>query len=284
MCEFCHQHGEGKKWYLQAENYSQDLKSDLWRRMKIPDEDSLGSTLSRQGFRQKQYQQLDQRPKWLQGVLRPYLSRYMLSRAKKVHYGQVLPIEDVEQVFDIVNSIVRVACFCRQSTLGTDERYCYGVSLGPPPELAKELDASYDSGPDTSDLERLAKEEALDLFREHAREGCLHTIWTLPSPFIVGICNCDRWECGALRSTLGDGLNVLFKAEYVAQVDPELCNGCRQCMRVCQYGALGCSAALKKVMVDPMQCAGCGICRMVCKQDAISLSDRSAHPVAAAVW
>jgi len=285
VCEFCHQHGEGKKWYLQAENYSKDLQSDLWRRMKMPTEDgSLGSVLSQAGFRQKQYGQLDQRPKWLQSLIRPYLSRYMVGRMKKIHYGQVLPIEDVEQVFDIVNSIVRFDCFCRKNILEREERYCYGVSMGPPPELADKVDASYDSGPDTSELERLTKEEALDLFREHAREGCLHTIWTLPSPFVIGVCNCDRWECGALRSTLGGGLNTVFKAEYIAAVDPELCNGCRQCMRVCQYGALGCSAALQKVAVDPMKCAGCGICRMVCKQDAITLTDRSAHPVAAEVW
>ena len=32
MCEFCHKHGEGKKWYLQAKNYSEDLLSDLRRR------------------------------------------------------------------------------------------------------------------------------------------------------------------------------------------------------------------------------------------------------------
>jgi len=25
MCEFCTEHGEGKKWYLQAKNYSAEL-------------------------------------------------------------------------------------------------------------------------------------------------------------------------------------------------------------------------------------------------------------------
>ena len=37
MCEFCHKHGEGKKWYLQAQNYSEDLLSDLRRRNFIAD-------------------------------------------------------------------------------------------------------------------------------------------------------------------------------------------------------------------------------------------------------
>ncbi len=32
MCEFCTQHGEGKKWYLQMENYSQELLEQDGRR------------------------------------------------------------------------------------------------------------------------------------------------------------------------------------------------------------------------------------------------------------
>ena len=35
MCEFCHKHGEGKKWYMQVSNYSEDLLSDLRRRKFI---------------------------------------------------------------------------------------------------------------------------------------------------------------------------------------------------------------------------------------------------------
>jgi len=34
MCEFCMKHGEGKKWYLEAKNYSEDLLSDV-RRVKF---------------------------------------------------------------------------------------------------------------------------------------------------------------------------------------------------------------------------------------------------------
>jgi hypothetical protein len=32
MCEFCTQHGEGKKWYLNMENYSRDLFEQDGRR------------------------------------------------------------------------------------------------------------------------------------------------------------------------------------------------------------------------------------------------------------
>ena len=287
MCEFCHQHGEGKKWYLQAKNYSEDLQSDLLRRMKVANSGEL-ILAGQKGFVRKQYDQLNQRPKWFQTLLKPYLLRYLNNRQKVVHFGQVIPIEDVDKVFDMVNAIVRVRCICRQMFLGREERYCYGVSMGPPEELLQGLairvSGDYNAGPDTSGLETLSKNEAIASFREHETEGCLHSIWTAPTPFIVGLCNCDRSDCGALRSTLSGGISMLFKAEYIAEVNPELCNGCRQCMRVCQYGAIGSSAAQKKVIVDPLRCAGCGICRATCTKDAITLHDRSASPIAASLW
>ena len=37
MCEFCTKHGEGKKWYLNAKNYSNDLLSDIRRREYVKD-------------------------------------------------------------------------------------------------------------------------------------------------------------------------------------------------------------------------------------------------------
>ena len=37
VCEFCHKHGEGEKWYLSAKNYSLDLISDVRRRRFVVD-------------------------------------------------------------------------------------------------------------------------------------------------------------------------------------------------------------------------------------------------------
>ena len=44
MCEFCLKHGEGKKWYLRAENYSADLLSDA-RRRRFVEEFFAGDSL-----------------------------------------------------------------------------------------------------------------------------------------------------------------------------------------------------------------------------------------------
>ena len=146
--------------------------------------------------------------------------------------------------------------------------------------IVREIDASWLTGPDTGGLEGLSREEALASFRELEKKALCHTVWTFVTPFIGSICNCDRSDCVAMRATLNLDHPMMFPAEYVAEVDPECCNGCRQCMRVCQFGAMGYSIACEKVVIDPRRCYGCGICRSACARDAIFLTGRSCPALA----
>lgn len=281
MCEFCHKHGEGKKWYLRAENYSEDLLHDVRRRRFIKeffsDPERLRSELEK-------VEKLDRAP----ALVRRAVIRAVSNRQKRVHFGQVVPIEDLERILEFVNTVVRLPCICRKVTLGREQRYCYGVSLSPGNEkrfrIFDGLDKSFFAGPDTSGFEALPPEDALRSFREHEREGLCHTVWTFHTPFIGGLCNCDRSDCIAMKTTVTHELPVMFRAEYVAKIDPEACNGCRQCMRFCQFGAISYSAASEKSVVDARRCYGCGICRAACSREAVSLLDRSAVPSVATLW
>ncbi len=280
MCEFCLQHGEGKKWYLQAKNYSDDLMSDIRRRQMI--DDFFAHPPNPGEFAQK-----GERLRTLPKFVRDWFVYLITRKQKKIHYGQVVPMEDIERIFDLTNSIVRIACYCRYSILSKEKRYCYGISLSPDgkfAEVIRTLSASFATGPDNAGVETLTREQALEAFRAHEREGLCHTVWTFRTPFIGGICNCDRSDCWAMRYTMTNGIPVMFRAEYVGQVDVDACNGCRECMRQCQFGALKYSASDKKVSVDQRWCYGCGICRAGCKKNAISLINRADSPVAAGVW
>jgi ferredoxin len=281
MCEFCLKHAEGKKWYLRAENYSEDLLSDLRRRKFIENFFTNTEDLANDVDR---LEKLDKAPGFIKALMRRIITR----RMKKNHFGQVLPIEEVESIFGFVNSIIRVACVCRHVTIGAEKRYCYGISMGPDGgkmgEILRGLDSSFLSGPETEGLETVTKEEAISAFRDHEMEGLCHTVWTFQAPFIGGICNCDRADCLAMKTTVTHDIPIMFRAEYVAEIDPDKCVGCRQCMRVCQFGAITYSTSNEKAVIDQRSCYGCGICRVVCKQDAIRLEDRTSVPVAADLW
>lgn len=281
MCEFCVRHGEGKKWYLQAKNYSDDLLSDLRRQRFILDFFGHPEHLAQES---SQLEKLRNAPPFVQRAVGGLVTR----RMKKWHFGQVLPVEDIEEIFGFMNSIVRVPCICRHVALGREARYCYGLSLGPGGsafgKLLSGLDDSFLCGPETAGLEELSRQQALEAFGQHEKEGLCHTVWTFVTPFVGGICNCDRSDCMAMRATVTHDVKVMFRAEYVAVVDPDSCSGCRSCMRVCQFGALAYSAASKKTSVDHAACYGCGVCRSACTKDAIKLEPRERVPAAANLW
>ncbi len=284
MCDFCHQHGEGRKWYLNAKNYADDLLSDAHRRKFL---DQFNNAPQEKLFSVfKDFDSRMDRLNHMPGIVRRLLSWRFTSSQKKNHYGQVVPIEDIERIFEFVNCIVRIACICRYAALHSEQRYCYSISLVPDGGQMGEMirQSNFLNGPGSMGLEMLTKEQALAAFRDHEKESLCHTVWTFVTPFIGGICNCDRAECGAMRATVTHKVPVMFRAEYVAEVDSGSCNGCRACMRACQFGAIGYSAALRKVFIQPRDCYGCGVCRTHCARESIRLQDRRKVAAAAGVW
>jgi len=280
LCEFCHQHGEGEKWYLKAENYSSDLLSDLRRRNFIrhffrnPERMRRNMTL---------LDQLNRLPGFVQAAVKPVL----INRQKRNHYGQVLPLEEIEKIFGFVNSVTRLPCICRQASTGSEHRCCYGLSLEPGEDtelgrLVRSSGAEYLTGPDTSGLETISKQEALRHIQELEKKNMFHSVWTFITPFIGGICNCDL-DCIAFRA-LHKSYPAMFRAEYLAEISYDLCIGCRACMNSCQFEAIVYSVKDEKAAIDPLKCYGCGICRAFCREEAIGLRERTAVPVAAELW
>ncbi|HQX01428.1 MAG TPA: 4Fe-4S binding protein [Anaerolineales bacterium] len=250
------------------ENYSKDLLDQNKRR------EYAAEFLN--GFDKrvpKSIKQLDKvRKTPLMRLAKPVLTHMQ----KQDHYGQVVPMEDVEKIFDMVQGAVRLPCVCRRVTTGNmNARYCYGLTMDQ--ELMDSLDDSFS-------LETLSKEEALDSIRKLDKEGLVHSVWTFKTPFIGGLCNCDQ-DCMAHRTTHArKDYPVMFRAEWVASVSMDSCNGCRLCMRQCQYGAIRYSSNNKKVMIDPTACYGCGACRASCNKQAITLSARELVTGAAGVY
>jgi hypothetical protein len=124
MCEFCIQHGEGKQWYLQMKNYSNEL-------LLTP---LTHDQIEAVGFNTR-YDWLDNFVKWF--IVPAYRGKFpeesqsndgtstsekpasppseeqILAQSKIEHFGQVIHIEDVEKLFTMADSITRMPCNCR---------------------------------------------------------------------------------------------------------------------------------------------------------------------------
>lgn len=266
MCEFCIKHGEGKKWYEVMKHYSADFAADP-RRVRYIQKfvDGMvhhgGETVAKLKWAKHKFP----------AVYR-FIRQIGTAGMKLNHYGQIVPLEDAEKIIDLVQSVTRIACICRSVTTGrTDARYCLMLGIDPSgaANVWPEAEAS---------LETLTKDEAKQLMRQFDRDGLIHSIWTFKTPFIGAICNCDH-DCMAYRVQIAsDLMDLMFKAEYIAQIDHESCLGCRNCQKLCQFGAVDFSLVHQKCYVNPLKCYGCGICRTGCKKEAIELIDRSELP------
>lgn len=270
MCEFCTQHGDGKKWYLQAENYAVDLSRDLERREYMIDFVS--------GF--------SSRMKWNVPVLKafqaapaPVRSAFLAHsqpRQMRDHFGQPVPIEECERIFDLATSITQLPCVCRHFAKTPERGYCIGVTVLPSDDVFAEAFRDFAGGPDTAAFQRLTREEAVGVLHRAESEGMMHSVWTFKSPFIAGICNCNLASgCMAMRTTLELGYKTMWKGEYQAHIDEAACVGCGACEERCPFAAITIDER-RIAVVDPDACYGCGICRSACPSDSIALAERAA--------
>jgi len=261
MCEFCTQHGEGQKWYLVMRNYSSELLAQKGRVEWI--EDFIAHMEEKNGKAVAQLDAIRKNP-----VVYGFVRRMATRKQKAEHWGQVVPIEDVERIVDLQDSIVRLPCVCRSLTTGREARYCFGFGADPTGFFGRYPDYSHS-------FEVLEKEEAKKLLRSFDKEGMMHSIWTFKTPYIGGLCNCDQ-DCVAYRFQVKTNLGqVMFRAEYVGMVNWDLCDGCKKCLSQCQFGAIKYSNSMKRATIEMMQCYGCGVCRAVCEKDAITLKPRT---------
>lgn len=292
MCTHCMEHGFGDKWYL-------DLEHFLYKKIYPTPEDQAEAKKARLDH-MSHIEWQERHPKYARN---PDFQRDFFVKDA----AQVVTIEDADRIIDLAaeatkreDTIIATArCLCSLMVRGKMDYRC--VFFGVPITLAAEVGyARYPKegltefgGAQWRDIRndlrkgqkiKLEASEVKEMMHDWDKKGLVHTVVTRGDfPLIEGFCNCERPICMRIRQReeTPNCENAFVKGNFVAQIDTKKCNGCRNCMEYCQFGAIYVSKYSDLITIDPQKCFGCGLCRARCKAEAIEMVPRVQIPVTA---
>lgn len=192
---------------------------------------------------------------------------------KLVQVGRDVEIRDLEHVIpytrakDIVlknpDHIVVLDCPCRALRDNPCKPIDVCLIIGEP--FASFIAEHH---PDTSRW--ISPQEAVNILKAEDERGHVHHVFFKEAMLerYYAICNCCSCCCGAMQAQR-NGVEMLCSSGFLAKVDAELCVGCGQCAKYCQFSAL--SVVDKTAFVNPDKCMGCGVCEGKCPKGALSL-------------
>lgn len=174
----------------------------------------------------------------------------------------VHPYEDVVNALEHSTSICLMDCMCRT------QKKLIGEDCGRPIETCLYLNQYADHLLSIGKGKRLTKEEAVEVITKAEDAGLIHI--SNNAQGLQGLCSCCGCCCGALRGiTKMKNPNAVAKSDFRLVIDPDLCNGCGECVERCLTEAL--SIGNEHVAVDRERCIGCGSCSYICPTEALSL-------------
>ena len=285
MCDWCLQHGKGKKWYLNVQNYVKrfdemddwlkewnsnyrSVQSQLWG----PVSAELDTLKSRLSPRLEKIADMD----WQSGFA-------------QYHSAQVTTLEESKEVVRAageVDGVVKLACTCRKykrggKYIGPENNLCLGISA---------YASMYHEHPERiwkeHKIETVSTEEAIEHLEKCSEEGMAHTASYVGSPaYMSKICNCEYPVCIWLQWRLDWGITgILKKGHYIASLNLDKCTGCGECVKACQFKVISLSPTYDKAVIKEDLCFGCGQCDLLCPENAITMVERESIPMLKENW
>lgn len=179
---------------------------------------------------------------------------------------EIYPYQQAYQMIENAKSWGVRECICRkqQGLLGNSCKYPSRVCL---PFSHREN--AFDDDPLTQSI---TKEESLKLLKDAEDAGLVHNTSNVREGHNY-ICNCCTCCCAVLRG-VKDLANPgsFVKADFIVQIDEELCTGCGTCVERCQFDALSVPEDIS--ILTPERCIGCGVCTITCPEGALTLVER----------
>jgi heterodisulfide reductase subunit A-like polyferredoxin len=271
MCEFCQKHGQGNRWYLNPENFSDRLLEDPKRVATLEEVAGWGIDYYID-FTSKATKLIN----W--PVIGGAAKRIVNRMAPNAHGGQVVSLEDSLQLLEYARDFVLLPCACRRLMGHKDDLVC--LNFGPVKEFQRR---AMPEGP----MEELTLEEAKEVVCRSDVQGHFHQVLYAKMPFHICICNCDARYCTSLKQRLANNVEVaILKGHEVCQVDEDRCRSCEepQCLSACSFGALSHDREAGRITIDLSRCFGCGLCRTACEGNALHLVPRGELGATSEMW
>lgn len=132
------------------------------------------------------------------------------------------------------NHIALAPCECRLV------RQQMGEGTGNmPEEMCLILGATAESCIATGKARRIDKKKAEEVLREGEKRGYMHQVSNMDGTNkIWAICNCERNVCLALRTSQYFNTPNMSRSNYIAEVNPDNCVACGQCVETCPANAV----------------------------------------------
>jgi len=179
----------------------------------------------------------------------------------------ILPVEEVYSVIDRVDTFALIPCPCRKRTEVMGIRKCKDkypilncILMG---NFATMALIAKDPV-----IKRVTKEEVKEIAKKASELGLVYATDNHTENLTI-LCSCCECCCGMLRGLVEfENLKAIAKANYIAQVDVDICTTFETCLERCKFGAI----IIDKIAnINPEKCVGCGLCTVSCLNDAIRM-------------
>lgn len=129
--------------------------------------------------------------------------------------------------------------------------------------------------------ERISRSEAMAIL-ERSKDAGLAQTGDNVQRNVSYICNCCACSCGMMNAIRRfDIRNAIVTSNYISEIDPQRCNGCTRCVKVCPVDAISVVKGERDgrrhnwAVRDADLCLGCGVCYSACQRGALTMKRRA---------
>jgi len=213
----------------------------------------------------------------------PYMGMSLVTA--KTSQMRILPVESAVETagevatYDRIRELVRQqALICVSPCICKKEQEILGSPCSKPVETCLGFGDFARFYLDNGFARRIDHEEAFRIL-DRAEEAGL-VLMPTNSQELAAVCCCCTCCCASLKYVkLAGNPSRWVNAAYRAEVDPDLCSGCEECLERCPMAAL--AMADDVMQVAAKRCIGCGLCVSSCPTGALRMvakPDRLAPP------